>query len=602
LNNYTSKDERKRTRADYEKKYAEYKNAPQPKMVNVNLQVDIFPEERRADIAGHYILKNKTDKPIEKIYVNLSDQYITQINRLEFSPSAVLTHKGREYGFRAFELQNPLYPGSEIRLEFNLVAQAEGLTENNPKDELARKGTCVLLTEDSPDYFPLIGYVRNLEITKEKDREKYGLPKRPRDPLLEETDRSICLFKNDLTEYEAIVSTSGSQRVVSNGTLIRQWVEDGRNYFHYRSEDLMDNEFVFASSEYEVARDEYEGIGIEVYYDRKHPHNVQRMIKGVKRSFDYCTKNFCPFPYRFVRIAEIPNYVHFGARSQPTLFTWRENAGFISNLEDPEEIDMVFGICTHEMAHQWWAYIVRPAYAEGAEMLTETMAQYVEVMCLEKEYGKKISRKLLKEEMNRYLRRRKKDVAGERPLMRSYADQYYLNYPKSTTLMYALQDYIGEDRVNSALREIVEEYGHREDVYPTSLDVVNAFKAVTPDSLQYFITDLFETITLWENEAKSASYAELDDGKYKVRLEVSAHKFRADSIGNQTEIPIEDYIDIGVLGEDNEELYLKKYRLTRNDSDIEIIVDRKPVGAGIDPYLILIDRERDNNLVDVKRE
>jgi ABC-2 type transport system permease protein len=148
----------------------------------------------------------------------------------------------------------------------------------------------------------------------------------------------------------------------------------------------------------------------------------------------------------------------------------------------------------------------------------------------------------------------------------------------------------------------VEEYGHREDVFPTSLDIVNAFKIVTPDSLQYLITDLFETITLWENEAKSASYVELGDGKYKVSLEVSAHKFRADSIGNQTEIPIEDYIDIGVFGENGEELYLNKRKLIQNESDVEIIVDQKPVRAGIDPHLILIDRERDNNLVVVTRK
>jgi hypothetical protein len=34
----------------------------------------------------------------------------------------------------------------------------------------------------------------------------------------------------------------------------------------------------------------------------------------------------------------------------------------------------------------------------------------------------------------------------------------------------------------------------------------------------------------------------------------------------------------------------------------EIIVDKKPVKAGIDPYVILIHRERDNNLVQVKRD
>jgi len=364
----------------------------------------------------------------------------------------------------------------------------------------------------------------------------------------------------------------------------------------------MANEFVFTSANYTVMKDRYDGIEIEIYYDGKYPENAERMIKGVKRSFDYCTKSYCPFPYRFIRIAEIPRYVHFGARSQPTLFTWREDAGFISNYENPQDVDMVFGICAHEMAHQWWAYIVTPADAEGAEMLTETMAMYVQTMCIEKEYGKEVSRKFLKNEMDRYLKRRKKDVAGERPLMRSYADQYYLNYPKSTVLMYALQDYIGEDRVNRALRHIVNEYGHRDDLFPISLDVVNSLKTVTPDSLQYIISDLFENITLWENEARSASYVKLDDGGYKVTLEVATQKFRADSIGNQTEIPIEDFIDIGILGENDEELYLKKHRFTGGESRVDIIVDKKPMYAGIDPYVILIDRDRDNNRVEVRRQ
>ncbi len=602
LNQYRSKNERKEIQADYEKKYAKYENAPQPRITDVKLTVDIFPGERKADIQGYYVLRNKTDQPIDEIYINLSHRYITNENRLELSHPATLEHQGEEYGFRILQLDTPLDPGEETRLEFDLVAQAEGFTENNPKNQLARKGTCFLLTSESPDYFPLIGYIRNLELTKEKDREKYDLPKRPKSPPLEEADRSICEFKFDLSEYEATLSTSKSQSIVSNGTLVRQWMENDRNYFHYKSEGLMANEFVFASSEYEVAQDEYEGIKIEVHYDKKHPHSAQRMIKGVKRSFDYCTRNFCPFPYRVVRIAEIPRYVHFGARSQPTLFTWREDAGFISNLEDPGDIDLVFAICTHEMAHQWWAYIVKPACAEGAEMLTETMAMYVEVMCLEKEYGKEISRKFLKKEMEHYLSRRKKDVSGERPLMRSYVDQYYLNYPKSTAVMYALQDLIGEDRVNAALSGIVKEYGHRDDVFPTSLDVVNAFKAVTPDSLQYFITDLFETITLWQNKAESATYEKMENEKYKVNLTVSTRKFRADSIGNQTEIPIDDYIDVGVLGEDDEELYLRKHRVTQNESEIEITVDKKPVQAGIDPYVILIDRERDDNLTEVKRK
>ena len=37
---------------------------------------------------------------------------------------------------------------------------------------------------------------------------------------------------------------------------------------------------------------------------------------------------------------------------------------------------------------------------------------------------------------------------------------------------------------------------------PTSRDLLAELRAVTPDSLQYLLTDLFETITLWDVRTK----------------------------------------------------------------------------------------------------
>jgi ABC-2 type transport system permease protein len=72
-----------------------------------------------------------------------------------------------------------------------------------------------------------------------------------------------------------------------------------------------------------------------------------------------------------------------------------------------------------------------------------------------------------------------------------------------------------------------------------------------------------------------------------------------DSIGSQSEIPVNDYIDIAVLGMYNEELYLHKHRITKNHRQLTIFVPKKPALAGIDPYCILIDRKRENNMINV---
>ena len=61
-----------------------------------------------------------------------------------------------------------------------------------------------------------------------------------------------------------------------------------------------------------------------------------------------------------------------------------------------------------------------------------------------------------------------------------------------------------------------------------------------------------------------------------------------------------DYIPIGIFGENEKELYLQKHRFTRNDVVLDIVVDEEPVRAGIDPYTLLIDRDREDNVVEVK--
>ncbi|GAL00717.1 putative membrane protein [Nonlabens ulvanivorans] len=151
---------------------------------------------------------------------------------------------------------------------------------------------------------------------------------------------------------------------------------------------------------------------------------------------------------------------------------------------------------------------------------------------------------------------------------------------------------------------------------------MNDIKAVTPDSLQYLVTDMFETITLYNNKVKDATYQELPDGKYLVTLDAQVIKYRSNEKGKSVykniagdsltftpegktkalqSLPLADYIEVGVFGEVDEDtgvekvLYLKKLKVTEISNNFDIIVDAKPVEAGIDPYNKLIDRNSDDN-------
>ena len=155
--------------------------------------------------------------------------------------------------------------------------------------------------------------------------------------------------------------------------------------------------------------------------------------------------------------------------------------------------------------------------------------------------------------------------------------------------MYALRDYLGEETVNRALARYVEATRFHGPPYTTSPELRAVLEGEAPDGSVGLFEDMLDTITLFSNRTENATYEPLDDGLFRVTLDVEAHKLRADGTGVETEVPLDDWIDIGVLGDDDTVLFLEKRHLTDSQARFEIVVDARPMQAGIDPYNKLID-------------
>lgn len=239
-------------------------------------------------------------------------------------------------------------------------------------------------------------------------------------------------------------------------------------------------------------------------------------------------------------------------------------------------------------------------------MMSETFAQYSALMVMEEAYGKDKMKQFLEYEMDRYLRGRSGEREGEQPLLYN-ENQSYIHYRKGSVVMYALREYIGEDSLNAALRQYVEDVAYQEAPYTTSLECIEYIRAATPDSLQYLIEDMFETITLYSNRTTEATYQELPDGRYEVEFTVSVEKFRADSLGHETAIDFDDWIEVGVLAEaeegkqNNRLLRSERHRISGPTSTFKMIVDEEPLEAGIDPNYLLVDRFPDDNVKKLTR-
>jgi hypothetical protein len=239
----------------------------------------------------------------------------------------------------------------------------------------------------------------------------------------------------------------------------------------------------------------------------------------------------------------------------------------------------------------------------GIGYLGESFANYCAVMVTEKTFGLEAARRAYDFHMERYLAGRS-EQAWEVPLL-DVQRQTYIMYRKGAIALLTLRDFLGEEAVNAALRRYLEEYRNAGPPYPTALDQYAELRAATPDSLQYLLKDLFETITLWDVKTERASVQRTDNGAYQVTLDVVAKKTRPDSKGTETEVSMNDLVEIGVFAPGGEKgtgapLYLQRHRIRSGKQTISITVPREPARAGIDPYKKLIDRERGDNVADLE--
>ncbi|RKZ13550.1 hypothetical protein DRQ32_01345 [bacterium] len=599
LNPFISPSVERKWQADYEHAFGQYRDLVQPRMTGVSTEVDIFPDERRVEIRGTYVLENQTDDSMHVVHVTL-EPMIT-INKL-LCDGQRESDGDLRLGYHIFELAQPLAPGATTELNFDLTAANRGFVNHDPNDEIVANGTFIT----NQGYYPSIGYTAELELEGARRREKAGLPPAPR---MKERDDETGWQNNyisnqaDWIDFQAVVSTSSDQIALAPGYLQEEWEEGGRRYYRYEMDAPILDFYSFLSAEYVVQRDVWNDVAIEVYYHADHGANVEHMISAVKASLDYYTTNFGPYQHRQVRIVEFPMYRLY-AQAFPNTIPFSEGMGFITKVDEDDGVDYVFNTTAHEVAHQWWAHQVIGANVQGATMLSESLSEYSAMMVMEQRYGPDKLRHMLKYELDGYLDARSSETVEEKPL-ELVEDQSYIHYRKGCLTLYVLRDYIGEANMNRALAAFVEETAFTGPPYPTSADLISHFSAVTPDSLDYLLEDLFETITLYGNRAVSAEARQQEDGRWVVDLEVEGRKLRADGQGVESLIDMDEWIDIGIFGFEVEGepsvLFLEKRRVRSGVTTISITVDEEPVRAGIDPYHKLIDRETRDNVRKITR-
>jgi hypothetical protein len=580
LNEYLTKDEVTRRRAEYERQFGKYEGIPQPTRVATNLRIDIQPSRGSVAIHGSYRLVNRDSVAIDSVHLEPAFYVDT---RVRFDRPFTEVATDNKLGHRIYALKEPLQPGDSATLEFDVKFEPRGFKNAGASMAVIRNGSYF-----TGGALPIIGYQPLRELWSADDRRKYGLTRQVTLPPPGDVDPNVTAGAP--ATFDAVVSTDQGQVAVAPGELRRTWSEGGRSYFHYVSDVPINGTDVFFSANYFVHRERFNGVDLQLFVYPGHRKHVDRFLRGARAALDYYSSQFGPYPYRYLQIVEQPgNFLGMGV----------DGSGVVTGgegifLVDPkgDGFDLIFEVAAHELGHQWWGMQLKPAFAEGGGVISESLAWYSAMQLVRHTKDREALRRLMS-----FMREPSPwpQIRTGLPLLR--AMDPWANYRKGPYVMYALSEYIGEAQVNGALRTLVED---RRSSLATTLDMYRGLQAATPDSLKPLLHDFFEVNAFWSFDTKKASAVKTETGDWEVTFDIDARKVVVDSAGGEKEVPVKEWVEFGIFAAAEpgaalgKPLYLQKRRISSGRQTITITVPEKPARGGIDPYNLLDWDEGDN--------
>ncbi len=505
LNTYWSHSKATTFRVDYEKALKQFEYIPQPKLVDVNLQLELYPSTRDYTVEGYYLLKNTNLEDITSIHIQKLLEGNVTLDSISFESGFTMDATYEKFDYSIFNLHTALKPGESIKMHFKQRVTTKGFESGNSNGNINNNGTFFNNSD-----LPTIGYSKKYELNDADEREDYNLPIR----INKGNKEDINELKNarsgsdsDGINFEMIISTSKDQTAIVPGSLLRKWSKNNRNYFHYKMKKPMINFYSIVSAKYEIKKDKWttsqdsiaKPVDLEIYYHKAHNYNIERMMTSMKSSLDYYSKNFSAYQYEQLRIMEFPRYAEF-AQSFPGTIPFSEAIGFVLDIDDEKDVDMAFYVTAHEIAHQWFGMQVEAANVKGQYFILETLSQYSAMMVLKQHYSEEKLLQFLEHQEEVYKKGKDREASKE-PSLTVVENESYVYYAKGAINMYQLQKAIGEEPINKALRRFLKDWNTTNgklktttNRYATADDLLGYFREVTPDSLQYLITDLFEKV------------------------------------------------------------------------------------------------------------
>lgn len=469
---------------------ATWRDAAEPSVLFVDLEVKIDPQRRWFRTSGSYRLGNDHDQPLARFALS----GVRHWRGLSWTVNGKSYEPENRSNLYVFTPATGLPPGGEMTVGFRFEGSVQdGMSKNGGDSWEFILPAGVVLNTFGPTFAPSIGFDPERGVDDENRYNAKDYQEGFQEEILPPVLGSVRPFHARIR-----ITTPEAYRANSVGVMTDESIRDGQRTVTWETDQPV-RMFNIVAGKWEV----HQGEETVIYYHPGHGYNVEEMGRVLDAARHYYSEWFYPYPWKELKLSEFPGLAGYAA-GWPTNITFSENLGFLTRNDD--RADAVLTVTAHETAHQWWGNIVSAGEGPGSGALQEGMAHFSTLLLAERIRGPRARMGMARSFEAGYNDRRRVDA--ERPLVEidgTRAGDAALRYNKAGWVYWMMQHLMGREAALRGIRAYVTQWKDGPD-YPALPDFIDSMRPFAPDVEQFdrFVEQWFYDVVVPEYRLSDA--------------------------------------------------------------------------------------------------
>lgn len=485
--NFTPEAEEERLDAEYEKKYKYLETKPQPKYEMLDVRLDLFPLERRAEFSADITLNN--EKGADTLFLNTKD--FAQLTSVRLNGQKITKVKeDAEQNLTAYLIPKAIQKDSALQLSLEGTKQYVGFVQSNFQADLTNRGSFGSIQE----FLPVIGYDSDKELSENRKRQEQGLPRL--DSRMADIDDSFALGQNafatdaDRVTGKLTISTEAGQIPFTAGVLQKMETKDGRNIATYTVTTPQVFNWHIGSSDYAMAKGKADKITYSILYKPTHTFNIALYQEAIKKGVAFMETKFGSNTVEDqLQLVEIHRWQDYRYTFANTI-ALSEKEGWVANTEGLQEKAYIYQTIGSGLTSLWLQKKLSVANVQGADMLIKALPEAIGLQFVKESLGEEASQLLVQKKKDKYGKDKNNEPNIEPPLLHADGADY-LEVNKGAWAMFSLMETIGIQKFNS----ILTQWGKENQGEPKRfIDFYLRLLEEVPSAKKESIKKLFETV------------------------------------------------------------------------------------------------------------